>query len=122
MLTKFSLSSTEAGSVRHSIGPLKWFNDKIKRTESILTFSIDDFCQNYGERPPHYIKIDVDSVEEAILKGMSRTLSCGSVRSVLIEKKKDDEGANNRIADVFVKHGFNLSKEVNYGNDMIFSR
>jgi hypothetical protein len=44
---------------------------------------VDDLVRTFGLRPPDHIKLDVDSIEEQILRGARETLP--RVRSVLIE-------------------------------------
>lgn len=52
--------------------------------QSVPGFSVDEFCRIYAPPRPEHIKLDVDSIEESILRGARETLRC-SVRSILVE-------------------------------------
>lgn len=53
--------------------------------QSILSMSLDDFCRVYNIYPTD-IKIDVDGIEELIIRGMSNLITKeGGLRSILIE-------------------------------------
>jgi len=53
--------------------------------QSILAVSIDSFCRNY-QIYPNAIEVDVDGIEELIIKGMSSIiLQDERLKSILIE-------------------------------------
>lgn len=58
-------------------------------SQAVPGFSVDDFIAHFGAAPPDAIKLDVDGIEPAILRGARATL-IAHVREVLVEI----EGAN----------------------------
>jgi FkbM family methyltransferase len=64
---------------------------KIENKQSVLTFQLDDLI-NYFKIPfPNYIKIDVDGVEDQIIKGMQSTLKNSALKGLLIELNHDSK-------------------------------
>ena len=61
-----------------------------------IGFSIDDFVEMFQPALPTHIKIDVDGIEAEILRGGKRTLSTGSVYSVIVEIEGDWSSDHNR--------------------------
>jgi len=54
-------------------------------THGMVGFTLDEFVERFAPPPPTHIKIDVDGIELAILRGGVRTLSAPSVQSVIVE-------------------------------------
>jgi len=75
----------------------------------MVGFSIDEFRRVFGVPAPHYLKIDVDSVEEAILAGSADTLRHRGLRSVLIEIEEAETARNARLRQVLESCGFHLA-------------
>ena len=75
----------------------------------MVGFSIDEFRRVFGVPAPHYLKIDVDSVEEAILAGGADTLRHRGLRSVLIEIEEAETARNARLRQVLESCGFHLA-------------
>jgi hypothetical protein len=46
---------------------------------------LDDLCSKWGFPCPNYIKIDVDGIEIAIIRGAENTLKSPELRSVIVE-------------------------------------
>jgi FkbM family methyltransferase len=67
----------------------KKFN--VENKQSILTFVFDDLLEFFKLPAPHHIKIDVDGVEDLIIKGMKKTFRHPSLRSLLIELNHDSK-------------------------------
>jgi FkbM family methyltransferase len=57
----------------------------VVRVEKVLSFSLDFLIESMDFPSPHYIKIDVDGHEVAILNGAVNLLRKESLRSVLVE-------------------------------------
>ncbi len=53
-------------------------------TDTVTIYRGDTICERMG-RAPNVIKIDVESFEEEVLKGLDRTLTRPELRSVLVE-------------------------------------
>jgi len=78
--------------------------------QAAVGFSIDDFCRLFGIAPPHYLKIDVDGIEQQILAGAVETLADLELRSVLVELESDETERNARIIAPLKRAGFALSQ------------
>ena len=78
--------------------------------QAAVGFSIDDFRQRFAVDPPHYLKIDVDGVEQQILAGAAQTLADPALRSVLIELESADTERNSRILAHLERTGFTLAQ------------
>ena len=86
--------------------------------QSILSISIDTFCKIY-KIFPNAIKIDVDGIEDLIIKGMgSSLLSNKNLTDVLVEI---NEGNKDFIENIFHKAGF-YSIYHNTNNNILFKR
>ncbi len=85
-LSHLNMANSDAGHSMHAFGIDQSVQGKINVAfrQSVPGFSIDDFCRLYSPPLPQHIKLDVDSIEEAILKGGRETL-LSSVRSLLVE-------------------------------------
>lgn len=100
-LVTLNMASTAAGHSMHSIEPRA-----ASFRQAVPGFSVDDFTAQFAPPPPHAIKLDVDGIEPAILRGAMRTLRA-HVREVLVEI----DGANavaggNGIPEILGEAGF----------------
>ncbi len=69
-------------------------------------FSVDDFIAHFAARPPDAIKLDVDGIEPAILRGARATL-IAHVREVLVEIDGANAAAGgNGIPEILAECGF----------------
>jgi hypothetical protein len=86
--------------------------------QSILSVSIDSFCRNY-EIYPTAIKIDVDGIEELIVKGMANLiLQDDRLKSILIELNLD---SSKFITAFLINSGFSVV-EHNINGNVLFVR
>lgn len=76
--------------------------------QAILVFSIDDFIDRFSPPFPTHIKIDVDGVEEQILKGATKTLSDARLRSLIVEVDEHDAEQPSRVDAFLEAHRFRL--------------
>ena len=88
ILDSFYLRSTEGGSARHCFGQSvdgkgEAFSPAF--VQGMLGINIDDFINFFSASFPNHIKIDVDGIEENIIRGAQKTLSDGRVKSLLVE-------------------------------------
>ena len=83
-LTRLSLFSMAAGSGGNSIGgaPDQFGGHHSVFSQGALAYRIDDFRAAFGLSAPDYLKIDVDGVEGAILRGGAETLK--TVKAVIL--------------------------------------
>jgi FkbM family methyltransferase len=85
-LDHLNMMNTGAGHSMHAFGQTQTVQGDIDPAfrQSVPGFSVDDFCRIFSPPAPDHIKLDVDSIEEKILRGARATLR-GSVKSVLVE-------------------------------------
>ncbi|SDM88294.1 methyltransferase, FkbM family [Daejeonella rubra] len=78
----------------------------------LFVFALDDFIKLYNIPFPNHIKIDVDGVEDEIIKGMQEILANPSLKSVSIEI---NNGSGDRIdvKDIFKNFGFSTDNSFN---------
>ena len=84
------LTSQDAGRAAHVFGRQEDAASREVRphTQSALGFSADDFLERFGVRAPDHVKIDVDSIEELILRGGRRAFA--GARSIIVELNTGD--------------------------------
>lgn len=119
---KFNVRSVKAGTALSSLGPaLDYHGEPFipEFVQCVCGFSIDSLVQNYGFPSPDFVKIDVDSIETEIVRGMAHVLQ--EVQSVLIE------GDTRQFAifdPVFRKAGFTMVSIEKHPltNNYIYSR
>jgi FkbM family methyltransferase len=56
-----------------------------------VSYQLDDFISQFAIDAPNHIKIDVDGIEGAVLRGARRTLSNPSLKTMLVEAEPDRE-------------------------------
>jgi len=112
---KFNYQSIEPGSSLHTFMTLKDYKGENYQPvfhHDMMCFALDDFIEIFKLPLPTHIKIDVDGTEPDILKGLSKTLKTGAVKSVLIEivdtKENDERTAS--IINSFQNSGFSIEK------------
>lgn len=81
------------GGNRSQFGKEDIENMKISAThvQGMFGVTLDDLCGHWGFPYPNYIKIDVDGIEIAILKGAASVLSNPALRSVIVELGTEEE-------------------------------
>ncbi len=77
-LARLEMASSAAGHSMHSIGA-----GPARFSQAVPAMSIDRLVSDFGATPPSHIKLDVDGIEAAILRGGQATLA--GVREVLVE-------------------------------------
>ncbi|MCG2686750.1 FkbM family methyltransferase [Candidatus Parcubacteria bacterium] len=123
-LQTIELASNISGSASHllSSAPKQLFENFTSQFEQgVFTISLDGLIEDYGFIFPNHIKIDVDGVEELIIKGAKNTLKNKNLKSVLIELT-DEDGAKERIKDMFYNAGFKSDHPVNFHPDSMRER
>lgn len=105
------LTSQDAGRAAHVFGNADegLTAEARPHTQSAIGFSADTFISLFGVRAPDHVKIDVDSIEERIIRGGAETFS--KAQSLIVEINIGESGAGhkeslrNAIADLgFVEH------------------
>ena len=126
-LDVLNMANTEAGHVMHGFGTeTDQFGGTIptKFRQGAVGFSIDDFVNTFSPPLPTHVKIDVDGIENDILRGGRRTLSASSVRSIIVEIEGDPESARIReIETLLTEMGFAARPAASPGlRNVIFDR
>ena len=100
-LITLNMASTAAGHSMHSIEPRAG-----GFRQAVPGFSVDDFMQRFAPPPPYAVKLDVDGIEPAILRGAMATLR-QHVREVLVEIDGENAAAGgNGIPQLLAQAGF----------------
>lgn len=100
-LFTLNMASTAAGHSMHSIEAREG-----GFRQAVPGFSVDDFIAHLGATPPSAIKLDVDGIEPAILRGARATLRA-HVREVLVEIDGANAAAGgNGIPEILAECGF----------------
>ncbi|MBV9828252.1 MAG: FkbM family methyltransferase [Alphaproteobacteria bacterium] len=111
-LGQLNMSATNAGNSFNSFESVEDCFGRpidIAHRQAMLGYSIDDFRRRFGLAAPHYLKIDVDGIEEQILIGAAETLADPDLRSALVEIESDDTERNAGVIDKLAAVGFRLA-------------
>ena len=87
-LEAFYMQSTDLGGALNNLGEATdWQGEEFDHSfkQAAVGYTIDDFMDNFAPSCPNHLKIDVDGIENKILKGGKRVLSDDRVKSVLVE-------------------------------------
>ncbi|UPY39170.1 FkbM family methyltransferase [Sediminicoccus sp. KRV36] len=100
-LVTLNMASTAAGHSMHSIEAREG-----GFRQAVPGFALDDFMAHFAPTPPDAIKLDVDGIEPAILRGAMTTLG-RHVREVLVEIDGANAAAGgNGIPEILGACGF----------------
>ncbi|MHB8163409.1 MAG: FkbM family methyltransferase [Methanoregula sp.] len=109
-----NMSSIQMGGAINSFGvPIEKIDllgdsYKVQFKQGMVSFSIDDFIRTYHVPIPNHIKIDVDGIEDKIIRGAQKTLSDPRLKSVLIEIDENQTEYNKGIIEILEKSGLTL--------------
>ncbi|MDV7340812.1 FkbM family methyltransferase [Terasakiella sp. A23] len=114
MLGSFHVQNTGFGSAVSSFDvPIDHNGDQFeaKFEQGMVGMTLDNFVEKFEPDFPTHIKIDVDGIEDKIIKGALKTLSDARVKSVSIElDEKRPEYTNAIITDI-ESVGFSLTSK-----------
>lgn len=77
--------------------------------QSVLKFRLDHFIEFSGIPAPHYLKIDVDGSEAAVIEGATHTLHNPALKKIFIELE-DNSNNTNRVLSALAAVGFSIEK------------
>lgn len=79
--------------------------------QAMIGFSIDDFVRQFNPLFPNHIKIDVDGIENKIIRGAKHTMSDKRVKSILVELDNSRENYCKEVIEDIEKAGMKLIKK-----------
>jgi FkbM family methyltransferase len=113
-LDSFYMTNTELGGALNSFGEaVDWKGEPFTAyfKQAMIGYSIDDFVQQFNPRFPNHIKIDVDGIEDKIIRGAKRTLSDKRVKSVLVELDSSRKNYCKEVLEMIEKAGIKFMKK-----------
>lgn len=97
-LITFGMSSLDVGTVGNEIGHGNY-------QLNLPAFSLDDFSRMPGVGGPSHLKIDVDGLEAAILRGADQLLGNPGLKSLLLEINDANQSESRWMLDYLAQHG-----------------
>jgi len=113
-LDSLYMSSTALGDAENSFAEaIDWRGEPLTTSfkQAMIGFGIDDFIGQFNPLFPNHIKIDVDGIENKIIKGATHTLSDSRVRSILVELDSSRENYCKEVMGVIEKAGMKFIKK-----------
>ncbi|MBC8228155.1 FkbM family methyltransferase [bacterium] len=113
-LDSFYMANTELGGALNSFGEARdWQGNVFEASlkQAMVGFSLDDFIQQFNPPFPNHIKIDVDGIEDSIIKGANDTLKDSRLKSVLIELDTARKEYTGEVTGILKNAGLVLSKK-----------
>jgi len=113
-LDSFYMANTELGGALNSFGEARDWQGKVFEAslkQAMVGFSLDDFIQQFKPLFPNHIKIDVDGIEDSIIKGANDTLKDSRLKSVLIELDSARKEYTREVTGILNNAGLVLSKK-----------
>ena len=117
-IVSFNLSGLDAGTAQNEIV----FKPEDVNNMSIIvpSFSLDEFVHIQGISEINHIKIDVDGLELEILRGADKTLSHGSLKTVLVEDNTQQKNQECNLNMFFEQYGLHQSNV--WGNNPAYNK
>jgi len=116
-LDSFYMANTELGGALNSFGELRDWQGKeftASLKQAMVGFSIDDFIEQFKPPFPNHIKIDVDGIEDSIIKGASNSLKDHRLKSVLVELDTARKEYTGEVIGILKDSGLDLSKKEHF--------
>jgi FkbM family methyltransferase len=90
------MTSQDAGRAAHVFGRAEegLTAEARPHTQSAIGFTADAFVAQFGVRAPDHVKIDVDSIEERIIRGGAKAFA--GARSLIVEINIGESGAGHK--------------------------
>lgn len=76
----------------------------------MIGFSIDDFINKFSPIQPNHIKIDVDGIEDKIIKGAKNIIKNKDLKSILIELNENQKETK-EVIDIIESAGLRLTQK-----------
>jgi FkbM family methyltransferase len=117
MIDKLNMPDTSFGGALNCFADTVDMNGKQfspSYSQGTLGVSIDDLVSRFDLVIPNYIKIDVDGIENLIIKGAVNTLSNSKVESVLVELEDDQPEECEYVISTLKNSGLELTDKKTY--------
>ena len=114
-LDAFYMANTELGGALNSFGEaIDWQGQPFIASfkQAMIGFSIDDFIEQFDLPFPNHIKIDVDGIENKIIKGAEKTLASEKLRSILVELDSNRDEYCSSVIDMLERAGMRFHKKM----------
>ena len=111
--TSLYLSKFETGSSHHMVDRKLDHNLKetmYKNKQGVFKSSLDEIIDNWKFPVPNYLKIDVDGIENIIIKNSTYLLKSVGLESILIEINRNRD-EDTEIISILENAGFKYDKE-----------
>ena len=110
----FYMANSDLGGALNSFGEARdWqgkvFNAQLK--QSMIGFSLDNFIEKFDPPFPNHIKLDVDGIEDSIIKGAKNSLGDKRLKSVLVELDTERKEYTKEVVDTMSDSGLKLFKK-----------
>lgn len=110
-LNALNMQTTDFGGALSSFGVAVDNNGAIFQPvfrQGMIGFTIDDFIAQFSPDFPNHLKIDVDGIEDLIIKGAVKTLADPRLRSLSIELDAARSGYTDPVLDAIKAGGLTL--------------
>ena len=116
----FYVGDPEPGSALHSFGEVSAFRDTLRPIlkQGGLSTTLDALVGKYGLPQPALLKIDVDGIEEKILKGSETVLKSQHLRTVLFELNLTPKGGFTDTRQNLKRLGFELARKSDWVQEL----
>jgi FkbM family methyltransferase len=109
----FNLRDLDSGAARHGLGEQMPETGQLAFQQPVMAYRLDDFIEQFELPVPNHIKLDVDGGELDVLDGASRTLSCPTLQSMLVEVAVASSAA---VTQAIERHGLPLAERFTVTN------
>lgn len=111
VLDHFCLATTETGGAMNSFGAALDFEGKPyipAFRQGMLGYNVDEFMRRFNPPFPNHIKIDVDGLENKIIRGAENVLKDLRLQSLLIELEEDRTDLTDEVIGALARAGLQL--------------
>ncbi|MGR3302431.1 MAG: FkbM family methyltransferase [Candidatus Scalindua sp.] len=105
------MPNTDLGGAFNSLGEAVNWQGKtftVSLKQATVGFSIDDFIKQFKPLFPNHIKIDVDGIEDRIIKGGNNTFKDSHLKSLLVELDTENKELTGEVVDILNDSGLTL--------------
>jgi FkbM family methyltransferase len=111
-INRFYLADIGVGGALSSFATaVDWRGEEFtpKFRQGMIGFSVDEFIRYFSPKFPNYIKIDVDGIEDMIIRGAAKTLKDRRLKSLLVELDTERKDLYGSIVGLLDEAGFELT-------------